>query len=255
MILYEGRSAWNSLPIVVIATFGSDNRKTGPMVQTWILARDVAPTQVMQSPLLEAAICGTCRHRGGNGKPRTCYVVVSNAPQQVWHTYQRRGYEPVDWAKFDAQVAWNGLRIDSYGDPMAAPLEMWERAAERACVRTGYTHMWREAPYSERWQRLCMASVDSDAEQVEAASRGWTTYQVGPGTGVQCPENKTRITCQQCGLCDPRRRRNVWVEPIVGRGTGSSLSLSQGSSSPSSARSCSGSPSSSPTKLLEVGDG
>ena len=46
MILWEGASRLDSVPIVVIATgidSPSKNRKTGEMVQCWILLRDVSP--------------------------------------------------------------------------------------------------------------------------------------------------------------------------------------------------------------------
>ena len=47
VILYEGPSELDGSPIVVIATFGSKNRKTGKgrknLIQTWIMRQDVAP--------------------------------------------------------------------------------------------------------------------------------------------------------------------------------------------------------------------
>ncbi len=73
MLLFEGNSLINDEPIVAIATGlqrPSTNRKTGPMIQTWILHRDELPTQAIKSGSDEA-ICGTCPARG-----RWCYVQV-----------------------------------------------------------------------------------------------------------------------------------------------------------------------------------
>ena len=44
-ILYEGASMLDGAPIVVIATMKTSNRKTGDMVQTWILRSDVNPVE------------------------------------------------------------------------------------------------------------------------------------------------------------------------------------------------------------------
>ena len=43
LVLYEGPSEIDGKPIVCIATLDSRNRKTGNMVQTWILRQDVSP--------------------------------------------------------------------------------------------------------------------------------------------------------------------------------------------------------------------
>lgn len=38
-IIWEGKSRFDGKPIVCIATENSKNRKTGDMVQTWILSQ------------------------------------------------------------------------------------------------------------------------------------------------------------------------------------------------------------------------
>jgi hypothetical protein len=51
-------------PIVVIVNKidGSDNAKTGAMVQTFIIRSDIAPVAALQSGA-DYAICGDCEHR------------------------------------------------------------------------------------------------------------------------------------------------------------------------------------------------
>ena len=73
-IAYEGPSLIDGAQIVVIVTGlkgPSKNRKTGNMVQTFILARDVHPLEALRSGE-DASICGQCEHRpalvrAGNG--------------------------------------------------------------------------------------------------------------------------------------------------------------------------------------------
>ena len=43
-LFYRGASPIDRAPLIGIATLESDNRKTGNMVQTWILREDISPT-------------------------------------------------------------------------------------------------------------------------------------------------------------------------------------------------------------------
>ena len=61
-VLHEGPSPFDGQPIVSIATLHSSNRKTGDMVQTWILPRDLHPLDVVKTGQ-DSCICGQCPHR------------------------------------------------------------------------------------------------------------------------------------------------------------------------------------------------
>ena len=50
----------------------SRNPKTGPMVQLWILRADVHPMEAISTGT-DSSICGGCKHRGANGRERSCY--------------------------------------------------------------------------------------------------------------------------------------------------------------------------------------
>ena len=69
-VLHEGPSPFDGQPIVSIATLHSSNRKTGDMVQTWILPRDLHPLDAVKTGQ-DSCICGNCPHRG-SGTKRTC---------------------------------------------------------------------------------------------------------------------------------------------------------------------------------------
>lgn len=210
-VLWEGPSALDGAPIVVILTGivrPSQNRKTGPMVQSWILHRDVPPVEAIRSGD-DASVCGDCPLRGILGARRACYVNVGQAPLAVWRAYQSGSYGPV--ASLDdarTAVRARAVRLGSYGDPAAAPLPLWEALASAARTWTGYTHQWRTVPRAERarWARLLMASTD-DSDTGDAWRAGWRTFRVGRPAGpadrseVQCPAERGLTTCDRCSLC------------------------------------------------------
>jgi hypothetical protein len=62
IVLYRGPSRLDGAPIVCVATgfrSPSDNPKTGPMVQTWIMREDVAP-HTAQKTGEDSSVCGDC---------------------------------------------------------------------------------------------------------------------------------------------------------------------------------------------------
>lgn len=108
VIVYEGKSQIDGEPIIVIATGfqrRSANPKTGNMLQTWILRRDINPFAAIHDGA-DTSICGDCPLRGiierSRGKQRSvnrrraCYVSVHQAPLAVFQAYQRGRYELFD---------------------------------------------------------------------------------------------------------------------------------------------------------------
>lgn len=240
-IIYRGPSQLNGSPIVVIVTglaSKTANTKTGDMLQTWILREDVAPNEAIKTGQ-DAAICGDCPHRGvwsaTEGKwtqKRTCYVKVFQAPLSVWKAYKRGNYRDLtgmhDAATETAMLGSDRVvRLGSYGDPMAVPLHVWESLTSRASAWTGYTHQWRtladaidpepeyweeaRSPTLTAWQRLVMASADTESDAVDAAWNGWRYFRVMPKgdeplffAEVRCPASReagAKTQCASCKLC------------------------------------------------------
>lgn len=211
-VLYRGPSLLDGAPIVTLLTGlarPTANAKTGDMLQTWILRADQSPSQAVASGT-DSSICGTCRHRGDEDAPRTCYVLVQQAPRAVFQAWRKGAYLPAAPALADHLV-----RLGSYGDPAAVPQGVWRALVRNSRGWTGYTHAWRAAPHL---RDLCMASVDSPAELQEARALGWRCFLVAPpGTAaarspkiarehnlVPCPASKergNRTTCAACRLC------------------------------------------------------
>ena len=91
VVLYEGPSRIDGAPIVAIAcriTDASNNEKTGAMVQTFIMRRDIAPHEALKTGD-DSSVCGDCPLRPINKGATRCYVRVYQAPLSVWNAYQR----------------------------------------------------------------------------------------------------------------------------------------------------------------------
>jgi len=98
-ILYDGKSLIDGKPIVAIATIDSSNKKTGAMVQTWILRSDIDPVTASRTGQ-DYSICGNCPHKGkpsnkdsGQAINRTCYVNLIFAPNNIYKSYKRGIYK------------------------------------------------------------------------------------------------------------------------------------------------------------------
>lgn len=222
MVLYRGPSALDGAPIVVVATgLGTRrtaNRKTGDMVQTWILPDNGADPLRAAGTGADASVCGDCPHRGrveqGPDGPRnvarSCYVVLAQAPLQVYRSYRLGRYQvPRTPAEVSRAFRGRAVRVGSYGDPAAVPhaRAFWSLVLSQASTWTGYTHQWRQ-PAGQGLQSICMASADSLQDYAEARAAGWRTFRVRspgqgplPGQEVDCPAVAGRSACDRCGLC------------------------------------------------------
>ena len=97
------------------------------------------------------------------------------------------------------------IRLGTYGDPAAAPREVWEKLVAHAEGWTGYSHQYRVI--DRRWAQLVMASADTLAEADEAQALGYRTFRVGMERNageVVCPasaEMAKKAVCADCRAC------------------------------------------------------
>jgi hypothetical protein len=198
--------------IVVIATLKTKNRKTGNMVQIWILNRHESPVASVKSGS-DVNICFDCPHRSKSGKgfkKRACYVNVGQGPQRIWVKYVAGGYEFLPVEEYARVFGGRAVRFGAYGEPVLIPVGLMEAIRLVSKGRTGYTHQWRRDEF-QAYKAFVMASCDSEADQVLATGMGWRTFRVRGAHEpllaweISCPasdEMGHRTSCAQCRLCD-----------------------------------------------------
>lgn len=212
--IYKGPSMLDGKPIIVIATGfadGSDNRKTGSMIQTWILREDIDPMEAAQSGE-DSSICGACPHRGeiinGKNEGRSCYVKLWQAPLNIWRSYHRGIYPQIDPSDLGWLFYGKPVRLGAYGDPAAMPLNIVDTIGQAAEFTTGYTHQWRDVDTG--YAKWLMASADNAGDRFMARAFGYRTFRVrstSEGLGnkeIVCPASKEaghKTTCADCKAC------------------------------------------------------
>ena len=218
VILWEGASLIDGQPIVVIATGlikKSGNEKTGAMIQTFILRQDIHPSLALKSGD-DKSVCGDCPKRPstfvsrGQGD-RPCYVDVGKSVAAVFRCYAKGNYPRATPAEAAELFAGRKLRLGSYGNPSAAPYDLWSTVAAKTASRTGYVHNWRTA--DSRWPCLVMASVETVPEAIEARKLGYRLFRTRFAheplldREVACPASKEagfKTTCFDCSACGGR---------------------------------------------------
>lgn len=226
-IIYQGPSRLDRQPIFVTAIWSSSNRKTGDMLQTYIMRSDIDP--LTASKLGEdESICGNCVHRGeptldperSIAERRSCYVNLGQSPLQVWKAFQRGAYLLADAADAAALGRDRLVRLGTYGDPAAAPPAVWSTLTKHAKGWTGYTHS--NAPGG-----LCMTSADTLQQARQAWAQGKRTFRIVRSVQelqrneVLCPasaEAGRRATCAQCLLCEGTKQAKSVAIVVHGSG-------------------------------------
>ena len=229
-ILYEGASLYDGKPIVVIATMESGNVKTGDMIQTWILLQDVNPIEASRTGQ-DSSICGTCPHMGkpsdrvtGWAKERSCYVNLLHGPLGIWKAYRNGSYPKATPYQLSNLARDRMVRVGSYGDPSAAPIDVWLNLVRHAKGWTAYTHA-SVNPMPD----LLMTSADTLGQAQSAWAKGERTFRVvssvadvAKGKEVLCPasvEAGKRSTCESCRLCNGAASKAKSIA-IVAHGNG-----------------------------------
>jgi hypothetical protein len=113
------------------------------------------------------------------------------------------------------------IRLGSYGDPSACPIEVWERILSVSADWTGYTHQWRRFP---KMKEFCMASVETVYQQDIARAKGWKTFRVrNDDESLQpnefiCPASEEagkRLKCEDCLACHGGEWNGKQFTPVI----------------------------------------
>lgn len=233
-VIYSGPSRIDGAPIVVVAVPASSNTKTGAMLQTYILRKDINPLEANKTGA-DYSICGDCKLRGKptndpNKKQATergCYVLLGQGPLNVWRSYNRGIYGELKTAGEIADFGAGAVvRLGTYGDPAAVPNEIWDALLRRAVSHTGYSHQGSKglSDFSR-----CMVSADNLEQARDAWAIGNRTFrvisdisEVDRKNEILCPASREagyRTTCKACKLCGGNKIRAKSVA-IVKHGSG-----------------------------------
>lgn len=217
-VFYKGPSQLDRKPIVAIATQNSRNKKTGNMVQCWIMREDINPIEAMMTAQ-DKSVCGDCKLRKS-----ICYVALHQAPLNIWRAY-KKGDIPI--LKNHWMFANKLVRFGAFGDPTAVPIKTWLNILSVTKGHTSYTHQWRKRKF-QQYKSFTMASCDTEEEAKQAQKMGWRTFRVKMDSSPKvngelvCPASrddlKVSVTCSTCLLCNGNeygRNRNI-VEDIHG---------------------------------------
>jgi len=215
-IIYDGASLLDGKPIVVVALVGkSSNRKTGAMVQTYIIRSDIDP-RLANKTGLDFSICGLCKHRGTpTNDPtkklavdRSCYIVIGQGPVIVYKGYKKGSYPKTN--NIPELGKDRVVRLGTYGDPSAVPSYVWDQLLVNAKGSTGYSHQ-EQLEQSSFNPSYMMESADSLTQAQTAWANKRRTFRVikdiseiDHDNEISCPASREagqRTTCINCKLC------------------------------------------------------
>lgn len=214
LIWWKGESPVDGAPLVALLTGydrPSNNRKTGPVIQQYILRADMPPVQAVRTGA-DVSICGSCEHRGQDGfKGRSCYVNVTRDPSGVWHSWRKGAARPrPDDATLYRLLRHRIVRLGAYGDPAMLPFEATWDLVRFAKGWLGYTHMWGQPWFDPRYADVLMASASSLDSARSAWDRGLTTFRTkltGEANAPEekdCPYSEQGTQCFVCRACNTR---------------------------------------------------
>jgi hypothetical protein len=206
-VIHRGPSKIDGQPIIVVAIWASTNRKTGDMLQTYIMRSDIDPLTANKYGE-DYSICGNCALRGTptldptkkQAEDRPCYVVLGQGPMVVFKGLQR-GIYPDYTNRQQRRALGRGrmVRIGTYGDGAAAPRFVWDDLLFEAEGHNAYSHNGGDP-------RIYMQSADTLPQAQAAWSSGFRTFRVVHDTShlqpneILCPSSRG-VQCVDCRLC------------------------------------------------------
>ena len=224
-IFYENDSI---VGIITGLMSGSSNTKTGAMLQTWILVKNVNPIEAVNTGA-DKLVCGDCKHRGTiqpvndtkdkksysvkNGlktinKGRKCYVKLFQAPYSIWKAYKNNKYPNININKLSHMLTFKQVRVGSYGDPAMIPSEVWDKLISRSLGNTGYTHQWKRCDTKN--STFNMASVDTLEEKRQANKLGYRTFRTRLASEPIEPDEVVCL-CKMCSGNNSQVKKNITI--------------------------------------------
>lgn len=211
VVLFDGPSMLDGEPIIVIATFDSVNRKTGNVIQTWIIRKDVAPNVAVQTGQ-DTSICGKCPHRHFSGGG--CYVLPFQAPLNIWKNYHNGKYPKMS-PQYINRFLNRNLRLGSYGDPAAVPYTIWLAITSVCANHTGFTHQVEHECFDKNILKVCQVSIETHSQYKKYAQYGTFRVKIKDSPlldGELLCRNEHGFRCEQCNLCDGQNKNKIAID-------------------------------------------
>jgi hypothetical protein len=164
----------------------------------------------------------------GQADKRACYVTLIHGPAATYRALQRGVYPNATDTEAQTAIGFGrSVRIGTYGDPAAVPMDVWEGLTMRAKGWTAYTHQFKSNPDALAY---AMASVESLAAARHVWNQDGRTFrlvrsvaEVDLSREVICPasaEGGKRTTCANCMLCSGLATKSTKSVAIVAHGMG-----------------------------------
>lgn len=194
---------YDAFYLVFTALRGSNNTKTGDMIQTYILDK----ARLTSEPKTFGAKCEACPMID------RCYVSrdkmsVRRALKALLEGKGKGSYQHATLDQVLPHLAGRSIRFGTYGDPSAIPLDDVAKIVSAAKGHTGYTHFWREI--DPAYSAYFMASCESLSDENEARLIGYRSFRVllkeqaeheVRSNTIECLNASVGLTCEDCGLC------------------------------------------------------
>lgn len=189
-------------PVLLAATAGSSNEKTGNMAQIYILHPDQTPLDISKAGQ-DDRVCGACplRHSLGGA----CYVVLFMGPRKVYKGWVDAKKRIDSDQEFLELLKDKKVRFGAYGDPAHIPAYLVSEIIAGAAGHTAYTHEFRNKAVAAVWKGRAMASCDTASQLRLAESQGWAGFVATTEElhGVpMCANENSGIQCIDCMQCD-----------------------------------------------------
>lgn len=197
--------------IVINFQFQTTNKKTGDLIQNYLIPESWLETDESIDNLDDRAVCFDCKH--GQNEDKMCYVrdkFKSRGLKSKIRGLRNLGLDNIPELSPELEsdllnaIEGRGIRFGSYGEPILLGEALIGKISKRAKFWTGYTHQWHKNNWAKDY---FMASVESEIVSNAAQKMGFRTFFVGDTQSkeyVTCPASKeagNKTTCDNCKLC------------------------------------------------------
>lgn len=214
-ILYKGPSKLDGGPIVAIATYNSNNSKTGAMMQLWIMRDDEKPTEAKRLGL-DVSVCGVCPVK------KECYVNLGQAPRAVYTAFTKGRYKDLsnNLAGIRELVAGKVIRFGAYGDIAALPYDLCAFIVDNVRGHTAYTHQRKHKNYDVRFNLIAHISAETAKESYTVFKNGLgntfrivSDYEHTMDHEIICPSDTIeKLQCSVCRKCSGSTGQSIVIK-------------------------------------------